>query len=706
MSIQQTEGATAPYRDLSQSSDKVSEGVDLKDVIGILLRRKHWIFAICGAFCVVAATYLMIARPAYTAVAQVYVDPRDRPTPQEGSAAQNSVPGDGLLLVESQLKIITSNEVLTRVVDETGLANDPEFNGKGGLGSKIRSLFGMGSSDPPELTALRNLRLKTAVKRNDRSFVIDIMVSADTAARATRLTEAVANAYLEEQAKANSTFNRRISEAITSQLARMRDAVSQSERAVAAYKAANNLVGTRNRLVTDQELDEANTQLTNAKAKLSEAQARVKLIDAIVSGGAGLEALPEVVQSGTITQLRARAADIVRDEAQLAQINGPNHPALQAVRAQLRDVQTAIKDEVKRIAEAVRYVATSERTNVQELQARFDSLKALSQTNDKIIVPLRELERKADSDRAVYEMFLAKAKTAHEQQVVDTTNIRLISPASPPQRKSWPPTMIIMAAALFGGLTLGVAAALARDSLAARGRRLPKPNEVPPGPDEVPPRPIGKRIDPSTSSLHSILRPAAASRQEQLSRLSAELLAAPAGRSILLVRTSEEESLSLIALELARAVAETEQKAIVIDADLMQHPVTSRLRFDQRPGIRDILAGTSSISDVACPLGKTNIKIVPVGLAAMVPPDDRILNTLSEALNEARDFDRVIIDGGELGSTSSEYGLYAMADEVIFLASTGDSRIDDVLVHADLLRHHRIKARTIFIERNAEALVA
>ncbi|MFX9912106.1 hypothetical protein ABTP43_20050, partial [Acinetobacter baumannii] len=89
-----------------------------------------------------------------------------------------------------------------------------------------------------------------------------------------------------------------------------------------------------------------------------------------------------------------------------------------AVRAQLRDVQTAIKDEVKRIAEAVRYVATSERTNVQELQARFDSLKALSQTNDKIIVPLRELERKADSDRAVYEMFLAKAKTAHEQQVV------------------------------------------------------------------------------------------------------------------------------------------------------------------------------------------------------------------------------------------------------------------------------------------------
>jgi uncharacterized protein involved in exopolysaccharide biosynthesis len=583
-----------------------------------------------------------------------------------------------------------------------GLRNDPEFNGESGLTSNIRTLLGLGSSDAPALTALRNLRLKTSAKRNDRSFVIDIMVSADTAERATKLTDAVAKAYLEEQASANANFNRRISEAITAQLERMRNAVSQSEQAVAAYKAANGLVGARNRLVTEQELDEANTQLVNANTRLSEAEARVKLIDAIVSGGARLEALPEAIQSGTIIQLRARAADISREEAQLAQINGPNHPALQSVRAQVRDVQSAIKNEVNLIAQAVRNAATSERTNVQNLQARFEALKMLSQANEKAIVPLRELERKADANRAIYETFLAKAKTASEQQVIDTTNIRLISRASPPERKSWPPTAIIMAAALFGGLTLGVAMALARESLGAR-------HQAPPKPDGVPPTPGEKRADPATPALRPIARPATPGRQKQLSplsALSAELLTAPAGHSILLVRTSADPSLSLVALELARAFEESGRNAIVVDADLMRHPVTSRLRFNRQLGVRDILAGTSEISDVTCLLGKTDIRIVPAGLAELAPPDDRTRKALSEALNKARDFDHVIIDGGELGGTSSEYGLYAMADEVIFLASTGDNKTDDVLVLVDLLRHRRIKAKTIYIERAPAAMAA
>jgi uncharacterized protein involved in exopolysaccharide biosynthesis/Mrp family chromosome partitioning ATPase len=698
MSVQQTEGLKAANYVSPEAGNRASDGIDLKDVVGILSRRRGWIFGVCGAFCVLAATYVLVARPAYTALAQVYVDPRDRPTPKEEAAVQNSVPGDGLLLVESQLKIITSNEVLMRVVDEMGLRNDPEFNGENGLTSKIKALVGLGSSDAPALTALRNLRLKTSAKRNDRSFVIDIMVSADTAERATKLTDAVANAYLEEQANANSNFNRRISEAITSQLERMRNAVSQSEQAVAAYKVANNLVGARNRLVTEQELDEANTQLTNANTRLSEAQARVKLVDAIVSGGTRMEALPEAIQSGTIIQLRAKAADISRDEAQLAQINGPNHPALQSARAQVRDVQAAIKNEVNLIAQAVRNAATSERTNVQNLQARFDTLKTLSQTNDKAIVPLRELERRADSNRAIYETFLSKAKTASEQQVIDTTNIRLISRASPPERKSWPPTMIIMAAALFGGLALGIATALARESLVAR-------DPLPSKPDGVPPQPSARRIDAVAPAPHPLARPAPA-RQDQLSHVSAELLAAPAGHSILLVRASGHESLSLVALQLARSVDEAGQKAIVIDADLMRYPVTSGLHCEQRPGVRDILAGTSSIYDVAFLLGKTHIRIVPVGLAGLTPPDDRMRNALSEALIKARNFDRVIIDGGEIGKTSTEYGLYAMADEVIFLASAGDSKTDDVLVLVDLLRHRRIKAKAVFIARAPEALAA
>ena len=690
MSLEQ-KGGIRNANDDATAATPAPDGVNLGDLASIVVRHRAWVLGTTVACLVLATGYLAVVKPTYTSTAEVYVDPRDRPTPKGDPGEKSNVPGDGVLLVESQLKIITSGEVLSRVVDQMNLSEDPEFDGRSGLIANIKAMFGFREAGNPKLAALRRLRLATSARRNERSFVIDVSVSAHTPQRATDLANAVANAYLEEQASANANFDRRISEAITSQLERMRDAVSHSEQAIAAYKVAHNLVGSRDKLVTDQELTEANTQLTNARARLNEVQARVKLVDSIESGGASLDSLPEAIQSSTIAQLRARAVDASRAEAQLAQVVGPNHPALQQARAEVRDVQVAIKNEVKLIAQAVRNVATSERTNVQNLQVRFDSLKALTQTNEKAMVPLRELERKADSDRAVYETYLAKAKAATEEQVINNTNIRLISRAILPDRPSWPPTIPVMAGALFGGIFLGIVLALLRGA-------LEQFMGTPPHPSARSER--GKKPPSQVAGVPAI------GRREQLSRLREELLAAPADHSILLVRASSDKALDLVALELARAVEESGQKAVVIDADLKAHIVSSRLRYNQHLGVRDILAGKASIRETALGLGRTGIKIVPVGMAALTLPNQKMRSALSTALHQAREFGRVIIDGGQLGTTPSELGLYAMADEVLFLEAVDGDQVSDVSVLADLLRHRQIKAKAVFIDPTSHALAA
>lgn len=690
MSLEQ-EGDAKSVDDIAPAAAQASDGVSLRDLASTLVRHKAWIFGTTIACVALAAGYLATVQPTYTSTAEVYVDPRDRPTPKEDPGEKSSVPGDGLLLVESQLKIITSGKVLSRVVDQMDLSKDPEFNGRGSLIAGIKAALGFGGDDNPHLAALRGLRLATSTKRNERSYVIDISVSAREPQRAADLANAVANAFLEEQASANANFNRRLSDAIRSQLERMRSAVSHSEQAVAAYKAAHNLVGSRDRLVTDQELTEANTQLSNAQARLNEAQARVKLVESIESGGTPLESLPEAIQSNTIVQLRASAVEASRAEVQLARVLGPNHPALQQARAQVRDVQTAIKNEVKRIAQAVRNVATSERINVQSLQARFASLKALTQTNEKAMVQLRELELKANSDRTVYETYLAKAKAATEEQAINNTNIRLISRAILPDRKSWPRTIPLIGGALFGGIFLGIMLAFLRGALERLSGMPPKPNA---GTDNV------EEPLPQTAPVP------AARRREQLSRLTAELLAAPADHSILLVRAQNDEALKLVALELARAVDECGQKAVVVDADLKDNPVSSLLQFDRSIGVRDILAGRASIREAAHAVGKTGIEIVPVGVAPLAPFDQQMRHALLVALRQARGLGRIIIDGGELAAMRSELGLYAMADEVIFLEPSDDDRPSDVSLLIDLLRHRQIKAKAISIDPTSHAMAA
>jgi len=688
--------------------DRGSDGLDVRNVAAILARRKAWVFGVPALLCALTGVYLLIAHPAYTATAQVYVDPRDQHTPKD-DPLQNAVPGDGLLLVESQLRIITSNEVLNRAIEQTNLQNDPEFNGERfGIGSFVKSMLGLAKPEDRALTTLRNLRKNVVTKRLDRSFVIDILASADTAPRAALLANAVATAYLEEQAGANASFNRRLSESITAQLGKLREEVSRGEQAVAAYKTAHNLIGGRTRTVNEQQLDEANTQLTNAKTRLAEAQARVRMVEAVERGNAGLDALPEAVQSGAIAQLRTRAADASREEAQLAQIDGPNHPALLAARAQVRDAQAAIQTELKTIARALRNAEASERANVQNLQANFDALRTQSETNEKALVPLRELERKAESSRAVYETFLGKAKSANEQQGIDTTNIRLISRATLPEHRSWPPALIMLAAALFAGLTIGVALALAvdrsdagdsrptDDTLDAEPRAEPAlaPAAAPLSP--APPRapmPATPAAAPPAAAAPSV-RPGA----RQLSRLSAELLAAPKGHTLMLVPVDGDARLDLVALQLARAVIASRMDVLVVDADLARHGVSTMLGFDHGPGLREVMAGTAQLGQVARLHRSTAMHVVAAGQAALDSRDPAARQALDAAFKQFREFDRIVVNGGEMGSTAAEYGMYFMADEVVFLAASTGGKTDDAAVLVDLLRHRRIKARIVLVE--------
>src|SRR5262245_12391041 len=96
---------------IDQSSERAPDGVDFRDVLTIVARQKLWVLCIPALLCGLVLAYVLVTPPTYTATAQVYVDPRDQSTPKDDTQ-QNSVPGDGLLLVESQLKIITSDEVL------------------------------------------------------------------------------------------------------------------------------------------------------------------------------------------------------------------------------------------------------------------------------------------------------------------------------------------------------------------------------------------------------------------------------------------------------------------------------------------------------------------------------------------------------------------------------------------------------------------
>jgi uncharacterized protein involved in exopolysaccharide biosynthesis len=125
--------------------------------------------------------------------------------------------------------------------------------------------------------------------------------------------------------------------------------------------------------------------------------------------------------------------------------------------------------------------AKSDLVQAQRTVAQLTEQAAAARTtvsvDDAAEVELNNLVRDAKARSDVYEAFLTRAREMTEREQLDTTNVRVISPATPPMVRSWPPRGVVTASLGAGaGLGLGIALALGVGWLGAvrRLRATPK----------------------------------------------------------------------------------------------------------------------------------------------------------------------------------------------------------------------------------------
>ena len=173
---------------------------------------------------------------------------------------------------------------------------------------------------------------------------------------------------------------------------------------------------------------------------------------------------PRRSSPATVTALRAQHAEIVRREAELTAKLGPRHPAVAEIRAQARDLRRLINEEIARIGQAAYNDLVRARSAEAALSRSLEETKREATATNEALVRLRELQREADSSRAVYEAFLMRARETGEQQRIDTTNVRVISKAEPPQYRASPPrNLILLMIALVIGIGAGIGLAFFRE---------------------------------------------------------------------------------------------------------------------------------------------------------------------------------------------------------------------------------------------------
>lgn len=419
------------------------------------MRGAATILAFGIAAVLIAAAYLAIVPARYEATTEMLLDPRPLRVVKDEFSPRPENNDSAVSMLESQIRVMQSESVLRVVVDRLRLDHDPEFIEPGFL-ERFLARFSSGPTEEPDTRALRALQRTVSIERAVRSFVVVIRARSEDPLKAARIADAIAAAYIDDEARARADAARRVRTTVTARLQELADRLRDSDRQVEEFKKTNDLVGSGQRLVSDQQLEELNSRLIQARVRTSEQKARLDEIERIISRGGDPGSISEAVQSQAITALRSQYAEVVRSEGTATATLGPRHPYAKVVTEQAKQYRRLIAEELKRIATAARTDYEQSKASEQSLAASLDKLKRTVVVSNEAMVRLRELERVAKSNREVYEAFLVRAKELGEQGGVDTSNTRVIAVAIPPNRPSGLRGSLVLVA-LAAGLVLGTA---------------------------------------------------------------------------------------------------------------------------------------------------------------------------------------------------------------------------------------------------------
>ncbi|MGI6850980.1 GumC family protein [Mesorhizobium sp. 1B3] len=447
----------------------------------------------------------------YQAAAEILVDPRELKL-VERDLTPGGLPSDATLaLVENQARILTSGTVLNKVVDKLNLAQDPEFNGQkgGGLGgivSDLRSLLSRRDAaavgDRKRALAVQHLAESLNVERGGKTFVIVVAVKTEEAEKSALIANTMTDVFLQTYGELQSGTAGRAADELNARLDELREGVEAAERKVESFKAENDLIDAQGRLITDDEIVRLNDQLTTARARTLELNAK-----AASSRNVGVEdaiggAMPEELTSNVITELRSQYAAAKQQADRLSVRLGPRHPERLAIEAQLAGIREQIAGEMRRVVASIQTELKRAVQLEQQLSSRLAQLKVRQGSVSEDLVSLRELEREAAAKRAVYEGFLLRAKETGEQRDINTANMSVISRAFAPLNPLGPSrSMIALTGALLGffaGVGLGAARGAwqsLRENTAARPRGAggsSSPSDTPP-PSPLDPRDPSRR---------------------------------------------------------------------------------------------------------------------------------------------------------------------------------------------------------------------
>ena len=554
---------------------------------------------------------------------------------------------------QTQYGLLQTKALSERVARELGLADDPAIikmfgeqklleGGQAGLlnpANRAHRIEVMGKA------LLQHVGI--APVRGSR--LVDVTAVTPDPALSQRIADAWSKLFIEsnlERRYEASDYARRFLE---NRLEEMRTKLEDSERKAVAYAASQGIImlptaatatgkdappATADRSLVSDDLVTLNNALAIATAERVAAESRLTRRP---------DATNNALSNDAISRMREERAQAQADYAKMMQQFEPNYPPAQALQAQIRSLDAAVRAEEGRVGTSLAqdYQAAADRERM--LAARVNALKGNLTDLRQRSIQYNIYQRDADTNRELYSALLQRYKEIGVAGGVEKNNVSIIDAPKLPDQPSSPKLLInLLLAMFFGGVAgMGVAAGLEQID---EGIGDPAETEAKLGHPLLGTVPKVKRETP----LEAFDNPRSPLVEAYLAIEAALELSTVRGtpKSLAVTSTRPREGKSITALALAQSLARAKRKVVLIDADLRAPAVHRYFELDNKgPGVSNFLAGSDDVDAMLRTTAHEGLSVIAAGPHPPNAADLLTGNRLGELIKRLQErFDHVIVD--------------------------------------------------------------
>jgi capsular exopolysaccharide synthesis family protein len=643
--------------------------LDIRYYGDLLWKSRYFIAATAVVGLALGVFVAYLQTPEYRAGAMLQIEP---PTPTFLTVTDALVGGGNYWqhadFYNTQFKVLRSKGLGEKAVERLHLKDRPPFK------------------DNPEAASL--FLAHVTIEPIAESRLVVVNVTHRDSGEAALWANTLADVYIEQSLESRVESARKAYEWIQERLAATQGSMRQAQdKLLRSYQSQDLFVPEGSVSAVSSSISKLSEDHIQAQARRIAIEAAIKQVADMRQRGQSLDTLPQIAADGAVAGFNGQIAAMNVELSRLKEKYKEAHPEVQKILAQIGEFRKAKEAQITKIVDGLQAEYAQLQKRETELKQAIDSQKAQAAQQSRKASELEALKKEAESAKSLYEVLLQKLNETDIAASIRSNNVSLVERASPPRSPVRPAKRRIAAAGLLLGLLAGVGLVLGRDYLSNTIR----------DPDEIErylhldvlatvPRFEAEEAHLVTEAYQNLRTALLFGRKEER------------GQVVLITGTAPQEGKTTTLVNMARLLAASGEKTVVLDCDLRRAQLHQRLDLPREPGLTDYFVKHE------VPKALVQATAVPnlFALTAGPPPPPAILarKSVADLLDQLRAiYEWILVDSPPLASVTDALLLARHADMVVMVVQ--HNKVDKKIVKRNVAILRKVSPNVLGVVLNA-----